>query len=473
MPTLEHAARATSWFGGQGIDVHRASDGAILLGWSGAALRLTRGEAAQEAAPATQVPNVTDWLEVWAHARPDALFMAQRNARGAWEGVTYAQAWHSVKAIAWRLIKDYDAPWEPLPRLFIVSPNSVRQALLTIAALHVGVAVVPLGRDDVDRIGASGSAPQGVARRLVYVEGSAAALSGRVATVIDPDALDRWAAGSCNDQLVAAFHREAMGDRTAKAMISHGPDGATRLVAMSHAGLAAAQALDAALMGAELERAVSILAVCPWHDVAGGTTELHRVLRSGGTAYLEKRGTLVRDFSQWHDTQPMGPTHFMDTPAGLAALVSSLEQDHVAAHAFFRDLQRIELDASAAPLPTVARAQALCRKVAGREVSIVIRRAWAELVGRGFATPNDSPQACALGLPLPGVAAKLVPRGRVWELRVGEAGVEGFAYVGPEERARWQDQDGYYFTGETVDWLDRDDPAKGLKHVGLLRDSVT
>ena len=80
-------------------------------------------------------------LERWAQARPEQVFLAERDDAGAWQRLTYAQALQQVRACAAALLVRDLGPHRPLA---ILSDNSITHALLTLAAMHVGVPVAPI-----------------------------------------------------------------------------------------------------------------------------------------------------------------------------------------------------------------------------------------------------------------------------------------------------------------------------------------
>ena len=82
----------------------------------------------------------TDWLEAWAGAAPDRVFIAERSGAG-WREVTYAQALEVVRAIASNLA---DRGMSAKTPILIISGNSVDHALLTLAAHYIGVPTVPV-----------------------------------------------------------------------------------------------------------------------------------------------------------------------------------------------------------------------------------------------------------------------------------------------------------------------------------------
>ena len=461
------------------VDASRRSDGTILLNWSRGACDIQEGPANASAPMTLKVSNVTDWIEVWATERPNLLFLAERNAQGAWEGITYSRAWAKIRRIAWQLIKDFDSPWEPLPRLAIISPNSVRQALLTMAAMHVGIAVAPVSpayaRVDGDpaRLRAVFDA---LSPQLVYTERpertrhALEALPLRRAKVITADLLDEWLGiDDVADDLIEVFHREARGDRVAKIMFTSGSTGTPRGVAMSHDMLAAAQATSAAVWAQASQRPQVVLEWLPWHHVMGGNIELHRILRLGATAYLDAGKPVAAQFgATLANLRDIAPTFYFNVPLGYALLVPELERDAQLAKHFFSRLEHLSFGGSALSADLVRRLQDLAEATTGRRITVTSGYGATETCGPGLMTPHNSIRPGALGLPAPGVAAKLVPYEDRYELRLASAAISG-RYLGEAAPAAdVVDEEGFYRTGDAVRWIADTDVLQGLAFAGRI-----
>jgi feruloyl-CoA synthase len=87
--------------------------------------------------------RLTERLEHWAAAAPDRMLIARRNpaAGGAWQGLTYGQMLGQVRAVGQALLDRGASAERPVA---ILSGNCLDQAVLTLAALHVGVPVAPV-----------------------------------------------------------------------------------------------------------------------------------------------------------------------------------------------------------------------------------------------------------------------------------------------------------------------------------------
>ena len=85
--------------------------------------------------------SYTDRFAYWAREAPDRLFLAQRNAQGAWTRITYSEAYATVRRLAQALIDRNLSQERPLA---VLSGNSIEHALMALAAMHVGIVVSPI-----------------------------------------------------------------------------------------------------------------------------------------------------------------------------------------------------------------------------------------------------------------------------------------------------------------------------------------
>ena len=88
--------------------------------------------------------SITDWLVDWAAKAPDRAFLQERESAAPgspWRKLTYAKTLTNVEKIAAGLLSIGLSSDRPLA---ILSDNSIDHALLTLAALHIGVPVTPV-----------------------------------------------------------------------------------------------------------------------------------------------------------------------------------------------------------------------------------------------------------------------------------------------------------------------------------------
>ena len=81
------------------------------------------------------------WLRRWSEQAPDRVMLAEWDAEGVLRRMTYGEARQACDRLSQALLDRGLGPDRPVAML---SEKSVAQALLTIAALQVGIPVIPI-----------------------------------------------------------------------------------------------------------------------------------------------------------------------------------------------------------------------------------------------------------------------------------------------------------------------------------------
>ena len=93
-------------------------------------------------APLDAYPEkLTERLDHWAKVAPDRVWLAERDAAGAWRKITYAQARDGARRIAASLLTRGLSAERPV---VILSGNSIDHALLGMASMYAGIAYAPI-----------------------------------------------------------------------------------------------------------------------------------------------------------------------------------------------------------------------------------------------------------------------------------------------------------------------------------------
>jgi len=210
----------------------------------------------------------------------------------------------------------------------------------------------------------------------------------------------------------------------------------------------------------------------PWHHTMGGNATLNGVLSNGGTVYIDD-GRPTRDMfaRTLANLQGLSPTAMLNAPLGYEMLVDELEGNEGLRTSFFSKLQRLSYAGSAIPASTLQRLQALASATVGRQVPVMSGYGTTETAPGICTTTWPSEESGEIGLPLPGIALKLVPVNDYFEVRVKGPNVMP-GYLGrPKETQAAFDDEGYYCVGDTVTFMDRADPNRGLRFHGRLSES--
>lgn len=203
----------------------------------------------------------------------------------------------------------------------------------------------------------------------------------------------------------------------------------------------------------------------PWSH-ASGTISAYAAATFGGSLYIDGGMPLPGAFEETVRNLHDVPVRSMgNVPAGYAMLASALEKDQDFGRAFFKELRVLIYGGAALPQPLYERFQAMAEAASGKRIFFSAGYGATETTSGCMSIyfPTDK---VGVGLPMPGLVAKLVPDGDRYELRVkGPMVMKGYLDA-PEATAASFDDEGFYRMGDTVAFHDPADPTKGLYFTG-------
>jgi feruloyl-CoA synthase len=412
---------------------------------------------------------VGEALDGWAARTPDTVFLAERDATGAWSTLTYRSARDRVRAIGAGILEAGASAEAPIG---IVAENGIEHALVSLAAQYVGVPVSPMsvgyaGADaDPSRLRdlLAKLAPafvfanyEGIARRVgavAKVVSSASTLAG------DPASADAAAA-------------RVDGDTIAKIMFTSGSTGTPKGVITTHRMLCSNQTMLAAAWPEIAVEKPVVVDWLPWSHCFGGNHNFGLVLFNGGTLYVDGGRPMAGPFERTvENVREISPNVFFSVPRGYALLVERLATDDAFAAAFFSKLTLVCNAGASLPDPLREEIFRLAALHAGRTVRVT--SSWgttetAPLATTSWGTPE--PDIDTIGTPVPGVEFKLSPTDGRNEIRVKGPNVTPGYWRDPEATRAAFDEDGFYRTGDAASLKDPADPSRGILFEGRLAEN--
>lgn len=424
---------------------------------------------------------VGDWLERWADEDPSRPFLMERDPAGPdWLPLTFGAARDRVHAIAsWLLGQDVSAE-RPI---VILSGNSSRHALLSLAAMHVGVPVCPVStgwsllaedhqklRDAlalltpglvyVEDLEAYGKA---VVETLDVHDGRVVSAHGAAGDVVDFAELERR-----TDEAAVRSAFDRIGhDTVAKLLFTSGSVGVPKAVITTQRMLVSNMAAKGRLWTFVTEEPPVFLDWLPWSHTFAGNQNLDMVLRFGGTMYLDTGRPTADQFEETvRNLQDVAPTLYSTVPRAYEFLVPRLRQGPGLRGAFFRRLRLMHYAGSTLPDHLFAEIRAIARQATGRDIPLV--SSWGSTETAPMATDGhfEVDHAGNIGVPIPGTVLKLVPTSGTLEVRVSGPNVTPGYWRSPEATAAAFDEDGYYRIGDAVAFVDDRHPEAGLRFDG-------
>jgi feruloyl-CoA synthase len=208
----------------------------------------------------------------------------------------------------------------------------------------------------------------------------------------------------------------------------------------------------------------------PWHHVMGGNIVMNRVLRFGGTLYIDEGKPLPGRFdATLRNLREVAPTLYFNVPAGLAMLVEALERDDVFAAHFFSKLTYVYYGGAVLSRELYDRFQAVSTRVTGERVVLTSVFGATETAGPAVTQYWAVDDVGCIGLPVAGVELRLLPDrtspGR-YEMRVRGPNVMREYFGAAEDSRNAFDEDGYYKLGDAVRFVDPARPEAGLRFSG-------
>jgi feruloyl-CoA synthase len=429
--------------------------------------------------------NLGIWLHQHADTSPDKAFLQERDHTGAWQGLTYAQTLARANQLSNGLVaRGMDAS-RPLA---ILSENSMNMALIQLAAMQVGVPVVPIS------YAYSVRSQTGAHLKHILDVSQAAMLVMSDADVHMPK-LAQWDTGdlqlyafanSASHARVQPFTHlfdEAAGlsaasqerfdavtpETLAKIQFTSGSTNLPKGVEVTH-GMMVTNQVGIAQMWPFVDGNEVVLDWLPWNHTFGGNFVMNLVLMHGGTFYIDQGNPTPAGMATTvQNILEVSPTVYFGVPRSYTALYARMRDDLALKQAFFKRLKFIFTAAAALDQATYEGMRAMSAEVRGAPVPFFSAWGCTETAPDATMVYWPSDDARVIGLPIPGVSIKLVPDASgKRELRVRGVNVTRGYYHNPQATAAAFDEEGYYRTGDAATFLDAARPAAGLIFDGRI-----
>lgn len=419
----------------------------------------------------------------WAHETPQRIFLAERNPDGIWDKISYAETLTKVESIAQALL---DRNLDPQHPVVILSDNSVKNALLQLACMHVGIPVAPISPTYslISQDHAKLKYLVGLtAPKLIFTEDGKRFAPALASLALDgveivvggnqPDTHPATLFSSLTSvpptkSVAAAFQRVGP-DTVAKILFTSGSTGTPKGVLNTQRMLCSNQQ-GIAQMWPFLETTPPVLLDwLPWHHTFGGNHNFNLILRNGGTLYIDTGKPVPGLIEQTvANLREVSPTLYFNVPRGFDVLLPYLENDEPLRETFFRTLEVVFYAAAALSDSLWRRLEKL--SLATRGEMVFMASAWGSTETSPLVTSVHFPIANAgvIGLPVPGTEIKMVPNAGKHELRVRGPNITPGYFKQDELTRKAFDADGFYIIGDAGKLADPADPAKGIVFDGRV-----
>lgn len=441
-------------------------------------------------APDLRASQIGVFLRGHAGRTPNAVFLAERQKAAdgiAWDRRTYATIRRDVDAASQWLIDHGADSTRPVA---VLSQNSIRHAILQLAAMQIGVPVLALSpayslvsKDHqkliglIDRFAPShifveDTQPFAAAlRRLRDLDGRliAGTASALVPHAVAFDALTSTTAGPEVETRFAAVSP----DSVARIMLTSGSTGDPKGVMVTQRMMLAVAEGFAAVWPFLLDRPPVMVDWLPWNHTAGANGTLNLILRAGGTLYIDDgKPTPAGIGRSVENLRSVSPTLMFNVPSAYDALIPQMEQDPAFARHLLANMDLLLYAAAGLPQNLWDRLERLSIAVRGARIPIVSSLGSTETASPATLGWWGTGVSGSLGLPIPGIEAKLIKvNNDDMEVRFRGIGITPGYWGQPEATREAFDEEGFLRIGDAVRFSDPQDVAAGLAYHGRLSEN--
>src|SRR5580698_9405462 len=420
---------------------------------------------------------LTDRLVQWSKISPHKICVAKREANGDWRKLSYAQVLQAVGAIGQSLLDRGLSEDRPVA---ILSENDLEHFLLMLAGQHVGIPTAHISpvyslvsrdfgklRHTLDLLTpglvfvSHGERYAGAIEKVVppsaEIAVTAAPPPGRKTTLFSELAATR------PTPAVETAHQKIQPDAVAKILFTSGSTGMPKGVINTHRMICCNQQMIAQVFCFLQDEPPVLLDWLPWNHTFGGNHNTGIALYNGGSFYIDdgKPGPpLIAETIR--NLREISPTVYFNVPKGYEDLLPSLRSDEQLRENFFRHLRLLFYAGAGLSQPVWDAYRELALQTCGERIIMVTGLGATETAPMAIQTSWETDHAGVIGIPVPGVELKLVPRDEKLEARVRGPNITPGYWRQPELTEKVFDEEGFYSFGDAVRFIDPNDVNKGF-----------
>ncbi|HZP70286.1 MAG TPA: feruloyl-CoA synthase [Pseudolabrys sp.] len=427
--------------------------------------------------------KLSDALEHWAKAAPDRVFLAQRDAKGDWRELDYAQVLSNVRRIGAGLLRRGLSAERPV---IVLSGNDIEHALLGLAAMYVGIPYAPISpayslmSNDFGKLR---SIMELLTPGLIFAN-DGGPFARAIHTAV-PDGIELVVArnppgdrkttlfsellGVEDDAGVSAAHAAVGPDTIAKFLFTSGSTGNPKAVINTHRMLCSNQAMLASGFAFVTDEPPVVVDWLPWSHTFGSNHNFNMVLTYGGSLYIDDGNPTPPGVPKTvRNLREIAPTIYFNVPKGYEALVTHFHADEALRRNFFSRLKVLFYAGAGLNQATWDELTRLAVETTGERIIFLSSLGSTETSPLALACSWDFGRPGNIGVPAPGVELKLVPNEGKLEARLrGPHITPGYWRQNDLTREAF-DEEGFYKIGDALKFVDPNDPRKGLLFDGRI-----
>jgi feruloyl-CoA synthase len=207
----------------------------------------------------------------------------------------------------------------------------------------------------------------------------------------------------------------------------------------------------------------------PWNHTFGGNHDFGLVLNNGGSFYIDEGKPMPGAIEATvRNLREIAPTIYFNVPKGFEMLLPYLRSDQALRERFFSRLKVLFYAGAGLAQHVWDEYQELAVATTGERIIFLSSLGSTETAPAAIACTWETERSGNIGIPLPGVELKLVPREGKFEARLKGPNITPGYWRAPEITAAAFDEEGFYKIGDALKFADPADPAKGLMFDGRI-----
>jgi len=428
-------------------------------------------------------PRLTDRLEQWGLQAPERTVVARRDDGGDWIRISYAQMLERARSVGQALVDRGLSADRPVA---ILSENGLEHLTLALGAMWAGIPFTPISTayslvsQDYGKLR---HILAQITPGLVFAAGSAYARAieasvARETEVVAAGPVDLGRPVTPFEDLLAvspgagvdAAHARVAPQTIVKFLFTSGSTKLPKGVVNTHRMICANQQMIRQAMAFLADEPPVLVDWLPWNHTFGGNHNVGITIYNGGTLYIDDgRPTPQAIGETLRNLREISPTIYFNVPRGFEEIAAAMETDGRLRASLFRRVRAFMFAGAGLSQAVWDQLDRLAEHEVGERIPMITGLGMTETSPSCmFALKARELRAGHVGLPCPGVEAKLVPVDGKVEVRFRGPNVMPGYWREPALTAAAFDEEGFYCTGDAVRWVDPADPDRGMMFDGRI-----